>query len=633
MPEAPYAWAGSVEAFLEASEEEILQRLTAFTRDTGGPQLFAWDRSLGVLRRELRCCLPEAGRFGVVLEFDLPGGGGRRPDLILLENGVVMVVEFKNRVQAEPADIDQILGYVHHLADYHAGCRERTLLPVLVPVGMAGDPFECRGVRVVPPQGLGALVRDLARRGAGRHADAAAWAAAPYEPLPSLVEAARLLFERQPLPRIRRAEAAGIPEVVGFIEDFLRRGIEERRRRLVFLTGVPGSGKTLVGLQLAYSRTLGVPALFLSGNGPLVQVLQYALKSRVFVRDIRSYLREEIRSGRARFREQVVIFDEAQRAWDRDRVLEKHEGAFVGSEPELLVRVASRARGGFGLVALVGEGQEIHTGEEGGLGLWIEALRSADGWDVLGPSHFAAAFRTAGLPYQPSERLNLTFSLRSHRASDTALWAGLLLEGKLTEARRVADQLREQGFALYASRNLELLRGYARVRFSDDPARRYGLLASSKFRTSAAWGVRGVRHPYWHYGEWFEAPPGDPLSCCRLESAVSEFGCQGLELDFPIVCWGPDLRWNGRIWEAQVRRSRARDPLRLRRNAYRVLLTRGREGLAVFVPPEERMDSTFEALRAGGCELPGEQARAPSRPEGGPPGAHGGGDPPARLRS
>lgn len=594
-----------MEEFLEVSEEEILRRLTRFTRETGAPQLFAWDRSVGVLRRELDRCLPDAAGFGVVLEFELPRSGGRRPDLILLENGIVVVIEFKNRVRAEPADIDQVLGYVRNLAEYHAGCRDRAVVPVLVPVGMTGGGYEDRGVLVLPPEGLGAWLRDLARRGAGRRADPAEWIAAPYEPLPGLVEASRLLFERQPLPRLRRAESAGIPEVVSFLEESLRRAIEERRRKLVFLTGVPGSGKTLVGLQLAHSRALGVPALFLSGNGPLVQVLQYALKSNVFVRDMRSYVREEIHSDRRTLRERVVVFDEAQRAWDRDRVLVKHQGALAASEPELLVRAASRVEGGFGLVALVGEGQEIHIGEEGGLGLWVDALRMAGGWDILGPTHFAAAFKAAGLPYRGFERLNLTKSLRSHRASDMALWAGLLLEGRLDQARHVTDHLRAQGFPLYVSRNLELLREYAHARFSDDPTRRYGLLASSKFRTLERWGVRGVRHPYWYYGEWFEAPASDPRSCCGLELAVSEFGCQGLELDFPIVCWGPDLRWNGQAWEATVGRSRARDPRRLRLNAYRVLLTRGREGLGVFVPPDDLMESTWQALRQAGFELLG----------------------------
>src|SRR6266540_1988466 len=127
MPETPYAWLGSVQAFLGSPEEEILRELTRFARETGAPQLFAWDRSLGVLRRELATCLPEAAGFALVLEFELPRSGGRRPDLILLENGTVLVVEFKNRVEAEPADLDQVLGYVRDLENNRRCCATQAV--------------------------------------------------------------------------------------------------------------------------------------------------------------------------------------------------------------------------------------------------------------------------------------------------------------------------------------------------------------------------------------------------------------------------------------------------------------------------------------------------------------------------
>lgn len=606
MPEAPYAWAGSVAAFLETPEEEILSRLTRFARETGAPQLFAWDRSVGALRRELGQCIPAASEFGLVLEFELHRSGGRRPDLIILENGVVVVVEFKNRVQAEPADIDQVLGYVRNLEDYHAGCRGRSLVPILVPVGMTGEAYESRGVRVVPPDGLGKLVRELARAGAGKRADAAAWTAAPYEPLPALVDAARLLFERQPLPRIRQAESAKIPEAVDLIETSIRKARAMGRRLLVLVSGVPGSGKTLVGLQLAHSRTLGCPSIFLSGNGPLVQVLQYALKSDKFVQDMRSYLREHLVRGRSDVRERVLIFDEAQRAWDRDRVLMKHQGHLTQSEPELLLRIAGKVTDGFGLVALMGEGQEIHAGEESGIGQWVDAVEAADGWDVLGPPHREKEFREAGISYQSSDLLNLTLSLRTHRASDAAMWIGLLLDGNLDEAGRVAADLRAKGFSMYISRDLEALRDHVRGCFSDDPSKRYGLLASSKFRKLDQWGIQSARHPYWYYGQWFEAPREEPRSGCQLQVAISEFGCQGLELDMPLVCWGPDLYWDGTRWVAKVGKPRlVKNPQRLRLNAYRVLLTRGREGTVVFVPPDPSMNQCFEALRMAGFQTLG----------------------------
>ncbi len=135
MPETPYAWLGDVQAFLGSPEKEMLRELTRFARETGAPRLFAWDRSLGALRRELATCLPEAAGFALVLEFELPRSGGRRPDLILLENGTVLVVEFKNRVEVEPADLDQVLGYVRDLELYHSGCVDDAWFLSLCPSG------------------------------------------------------------------------------------------------------------------------------------------------------------------------------------------------------------------------------------------------------------------------------------------------------------------------------------------------------------------------------------------------------------------------------------------------------------------------------------------------------------------
>jgi DUF2075 family protein len=186
-----------------------------------------------------------------------------------------------------------------------------------------------------------------------------------------------------------------------------------------------------------------------------------------------------------------------------------------------------------------------------------------------------------------------------------SLWVGLLLDGKLDEAGKVAKELRDKGFSMYLSRNLEALREFARSRYSEEPTKRFGLLASSKFRKLDVWGIQGARHPYWYYGEWFEAPPTEPRSCCRLELAISEFGCQGLELDLPLVCWGPDLVWDGKRWAACVGKPRlVRDPQRIRLNAYRVLLTRGRDGVAVFMPPEPAslMDSCRDALMVAGFQ-------------------------------
>jgi hypothetical protein len=416
------------------------------------------------------------------------------------------------------------------------------------------------------------------------------------------VEAARLLFEKQPLPWIKQAESAKIHAVVALIESTVRSAVARKQRVLVMLTGVPGSGKTLVGLQLVHSRNLASPAVFLSGNGPLIQVLQYSLGRRQeFVQDIKPFLRHHLIRKSERTRERIVVFDEAQRAWDRNRVIERHQGDLAASEPELLLRVAEQGGEGFGLVALMGEGQEIHAGEESGIQPWIDAVRTLGNWEVVGPTHLAEPFRSAGISYREHTLLNLTTTLRSHRASRTSLWVELVLQGKLIEAKKVALDLRQNQFTLHMTRDLERLQTHIRERYEGDTNKRYGVLVSSKFRSIAEYGIRAARHPYYYYGEWYSSPPGNPRSSCQMDLAVSEFGCQGLELDYPLLCWGPDLTWDGTQWKAKVGKPRkVRDPQRLRLNAYRVLLSRGRDGVGIFVPSGAKMDQTYKALRDAG---------------------------------
>lgn len=602
MSPSPCAWQGSVSEFLATPEERVLSDLTAFLRETGAPQILAWDRSLRVLRDELRSCLPDAAGFALVLEFELPRSGGRRPDLIVLENGLVLVIEFKNRVAAEPADVAQVKAYVRDLEEYHAACRGKALVPLLVPIGMDGDPETRDGVRIVPSRKLGAVIRELSKGGAGKRGDGDAFVRAPFEPLPALVEAARLLFEKKPLPRIRAAESARIPETVARLERLARDVRGTGKRTLALVSGVPGSGKTLVGLQLVHSRDLGVPAVFLSGNGPLVNVLQYVLESREFVRDMKKFIHDHLVRTQSPPREPVVVFDEAQRAWDRDRVLKKHRGALADGEPALLARIAASVKDGFLLVALIGTGQEIHEGEEGGIAQWVEALKHAGGWNVVGPPALRNDFERAGVPFEPDDLLHLAVTLRSHRASDMSLWAGLLLEGRLADAARVAAGMREQGFDIIGSRSLDALREFARERYREEPGKRFGLVTSSRFRKIDEFGVRTPPAKFFPHGPWYESHRDDPKSCCRLEVAETEFGCQGLELDFPIVCWGPDLVWRGGRWEAVIKRRNpdVKDAARLRGNAYRVLLTRGREGMGIFVPPGADSQDTWSALNSAG---------------------------------
>jgi len=399
----------------------------------------------------------------------------------------------------------------------------------------------------------------------------------------------------------------------------------------VLLTGVPGAGKTLVGLQVAHSAALeegfragprkkrGAPATFLSGNGPLVQVLQHALKSTAFVQDMHRYIREYGLEHPERVPpERLIVFDEAQRAWDEAKIADFYtkklphlDRARHASEPRLLVDIADRLDGWALVLALVGQGQEIHTGEEAGLGQWVDAIQqSGKPWTVHGPGHLQSLFAGAPAPYRAEPQLDLDVTLRAHAASDLHRWVELVLdEGNLDAARPLAERLRAEGVPIYVTRDLDAARDYARERFGGEPDRRYGILASSKAKNLAEFGLdpgfQATKRI--QVGPWFNDGPQSARSCCRLDTVVTEFQCQGLELDLPIVCWGDDFWWEEAGWSSRNGRVQklVRDPHRLRTNAYRVLLTRGREGLLVVVPsrPAAEMQATFLALaRAGAME-------------------------------
>jgi DUF2075 family protein len=201
--------------------------------------------------------------------------------------------------------------------------------------------------------------------------------------------------------------------------------------------------------------------------------------------------------------------------------------------------------------------------------------------------------------------LDLTLSLRTHRASNLAIWVGLMLQGELEAARQSVDTLVDPAggsYELYVTRDIEAAKAHVRNRYSGSRDGRFGLIASAKAKNLERHGVQNsfLDTRKTRVGPWYESEPSDSLSCCRLEAVVTEFGCQGLELDFTILGWGDDFIWDSTGWRSTSRSKGVRDAHRLRTNAYRVLLTRGRDGVCIFVPPEAHMDQTYDALLSAG---------------------------------
>jgi hypothetical protein len=609
----------------------VRSRLLAFLPDSSSDQISAWDESIPPLQRELGEVLDsnrDAHGYSTILEYQLPMNH-RRPDVLLLINGTVLVIEAKSKQRATQADLDQVSGYARDLGAYHALCEIRPVHAALMLTRAAGRLGIQSGVHVIGPDAVDDLVSELdGSSGAGLVEPKTFLGAHQYRPLPSLVRAARELFEYGTLARIKRPWLATRP-ALDALSRIAHRAAAEQRRFLVLVTGSPGTGKTLVGLQhvhaaflddLAVPRADGrptTPAVFLSGNGPLVEVLQYELRSaggggKTFVRDVRSYVERYLRAPHLVPAEHVVVFDEAQRAWDADQVARAHGPDYSGSEPAHMIRFAERIPRWSTVVGLIGSGQEIHVGEEAGIGQWrlaLEGAASPKDWTVVAPPDAMAQFVGFGrIEIEPA--LHLDRELRFHAADVVHAFVDALLgDGPVERAGGLGMDLAALRYQLRITRSLGQARQHLHDVYAANPDARYGLVASSRDTSLSRFGVangwnstKNVRK-----GPWFCEGDDEPFgrSCRALTECVTEFGCQGLELDGALMAWGTDFIFDGDFWTNQYARryqntGAVKDALGLRRNAYRVLLTRGRDGTTVFVPPIPVLDPLFERLLGAG---------------------------------
>lgn len=634
--EANYGWESDFLRFRRTEARIIRGRLEEFIRNAGAAQVRAWRESIPQLQHEIGEIVDRdatAVGYTAILEYELPMEQ-RRPDVVLLVRGPVIVLELKGKESPSQADLDQASAYARDLQCYHRACDGRRVVPIVVPTRAKGRLGTRTGVEVMGPDAVDGAVEELT---AGQSAPAILphefLAETAYRPLPTLVEAARELMTSGDLRRIHRAAATTDPAVAE-VSRIIHEAAARKERRLVLLTGVPGAGKTLVGLRtvhahflddLAVPRTGGkptAPAVFLSGNGPLVDVLQYELRSaggggRTFVRDVKSYVKRYSSRREAIPPEHVLVFDEAQRAYDAEQVQAKHANTngFEGgkSEPEHFIEFSDRIPEWCVVIGLIGSGQEIHVGEEGGVGQWLRAIqgsRNRAAWAIHGPPALAAEFGGREVEFLSNTALNLDTEIRFHLAGDIHRFVCGLLEGEPAAANAaLSERLEHDGYHLRISRDLDTCKAYLRERYREDPTARFGLVASSRDRDLETFGVpngfqatKRVRFGPW-YGDEEDAEGG--RSCRHLRTCVTEFGAQGLELDAVLLAWGTDLLRNADVWSAHRARgyqrgSHVKDPFRLRLNAYRVLMTRGRDATIVFVAPLRELDETYAYLVASG---------------------------------
>jgi DUF2075 family protein len=629
-------WNSKFPHFKSTPPRFIRESLSAYVKDAGPEQVRAWDRSIPPLQSEVGEILQTdkaALDYSTILEYTLPLES-RRTDVIFLAKGSVVVLELKGKIRPSQADIDQAAAYVRDLRCYHRECESRPVLALCVPMKAQGYIGRQHDVYILGPDAVDSFVDDLPQ-------DPKLPALTPdnflsetaYRPLPTLVQAARELFEKGDLRTIRRARAATDPAVFK-IKDIIHEAASRRKKSLILLTGVPGAGKTLVGLRtvhahylddLAVARENGkpsVPAVFLSGNGPLVEVLQYDLRSaggggKTFVRGVKDYVKRYSSRPGLIPPEHVLIFDEAQRAFDAEQVQFKHAavpGFIAGkSKPEHFIEFAERIPEWCAVIGLIGSGQEIHIGEEGGLIQWrwaVEGSTDPHAWTVYGPPQVANTLKGSPVRFEESETLSLDTEIRFHLASDIHTYVSQLIEARESKSNAaLAEKLESQGYHLRITNNREKAEVYLKERYAENPDARYGLVASSKDRDLERFRIpndfqstKRVRYGPW-YSDREDALGG--FSCRHLRDAVTEFGAQGLELDAVLLAWGTDFMlengcWTNRKARGYQRRAQVKDPFQLRKNSYRVLLTRGRDGTIVFIPDLPELKETSEYLTNSG---------------------------------
>ena len=629
-------WNSKFPHFRSAPPRLIRESLSAYVKDAGPEQVRAWDTSIPPLQNEVGEILQTdtaAPDYSTILEYTLPMES-RRTDVIFLAKGSVVVLELKGKLRPSQADIDQAAAYVRDLRCYHRECESRPVLALCVPMKAHGYLGREYDVHILGPDAVDGFVEGLPHDPAHLPiAPSDFLAETAYRPLPTLVQAARELFHTHDIRPIHRARAATDPAVYK-IRDIIHEAAATRSRRLILLTGVPGAGKTLVGLRTVHAHYLddlavprengkvSVPAVFLSGNGPLVEVLQYELRGaggggKTFVRGVKDYVKRYSSRPGLVPPEHVLIFDEAQRAFDAEQVQFKHDrdSGFIGgrSEPEHFIEFSGRVPEWCVVLGLIGSGQEIHIGEEAGLVQWKWAVEGAGdprGWVVHGPPQVRDTFQGSPVGFVEAPALSLDTEIRFHLATEIHDFVTQLLEhGDAHKNAALARKLESQGYHLRSTGDLRKAEEYLKERYGENPEARYGLVASSKDRDLASFGIpndyqstKRVR-----YGPWYSDSEGAPggFSCRHLRDAVTEFGAQGLELDAVLLAWGTDFmrekgRWTNRKARGYRHSHRIKDPFKLRQNSYRVLLTRGRDGTVVFIPPLPELEETRDYLIRSG---------------------------------
>ena len=637
-----YFFGTDCSTFLALSTEEIIGRIAIASPFPDEPtQKFAWEREIKILKSIL------PGYNGkIYFEFDIPRMG-KRIDVVLLIKSVIFVLEFKvGESDFNAAAIDQVWDYAIDLKNFHETSHEATIAPILIATQAQAQSTLIQTTihddNVLYPiltnaSELKSVIENVLDFCDGEEIDQEKWQAGAYQPTPTIVEAAQALYAGHSVEEISRrdADAINLTETSSEIERIIYHSRQNNQKSICFVTGVPGAGKTLVGLNIATNnidKENELYSVFLSGNGPLVAVLREALaRNRVkteaekgkkirkgdakrevslFIQNVHNFRDEGIINPQKAPIEHVALFDEAQRAWDLQQtsnfmLRKKRIPNFSQSEPEFLISCLDRHEDWATIVCLVGGGQEINTGETG-IAAWIEAVtQHFPGWHIYFPPQLKDSEYSAlhALDHfedrerlHECEALHLAVSMRSFRSENVSLLIKQILDLDVADARETLKAIGD-AYPIRITRDIQTAKNWLKRHARG--TERYGMLVSSQAirLKPLAIDIRAEIDPI----HWFLDGKEDIRSSYYLEDAATEFQVQGLEVDWACVVWDGDFRMGSRDWIYKSftgdRWNNINKPERQKylKNAYRVLLTRARQGMVIVVPNGDAEDPTRKA--------------------------------------
>ena len=655
-------YSATIKDFLATHENYILAEmvksypfdLNDFTRDS-------WLSEIRILKRELS----DFTSGHISLEFKIPRMG-KRVDSVVSYGGILFLLEFKGGdAEYRNSTFKQVMDYALDLKNFHKGSRDKYIVPIAVPTEAPQSNLSIQKYKdgIFQPIGvnhaqIGETIRAVCEKWGQEEIDYKAWENAEYMPTPTIVEAAQSLYNNHNVTEITRSDAGAqnLNLTSSEIKHIVEFSKANKRKSIIFVTGVPGAGKTLVGLNLAseyHDNELEEHAVFLSGNLPLVTVLQEALardkvkrekeengrriSKDAALREVKTVIqivhhyRDEYVGNDTCPSDRVAIFDESQRAWTKDEIssfMDRKKGVknFDYSEPEFLIQTMDRHDDWAVIVCLVGGGQEINKGEAG-LPEWFDALRrSFPNWDAyaapnLDDTEYLRGRTwdelTSGVNLSIVDGLHLATSMRSFRSEKVSLLVKQILDNDIENAQQTFTEIQKQ-YPIYITRDLDTAKNW--VKTVSRGNERYGLFASSN---AARLKPRGIYYAKDRSSlspeNWFLNSEDDIRSSYFLEAVASEFETQGLELDYAIVAWDADLRiengkWShyqmsNRLTPPNWSRIRSENNISYLTNAYRVLLTRARQGFIIYIPEgvdddvtrnHEFYDLTFNYLKSIG---------------------------------